>query len=319
MQESRSKHTAREAAATSLEFVGIAVAAATLVGGIAVGLNGHGGSIGHVVGAAVGELIEHGAAKRHTRTAHELRVTGGSLRVRVSRDDIRMTPVLDPRALWRWDESRETTTHGIRASATASACVVCASWEWDRSLGMETGSGKRGLVGSANAAARFALASVQAQASATRELGDNGSIELRTRARAMVGAEATADAEASVTSSSVDAQLEAGAMAGAVARAEAKSGVELFGIALQNTASAEGWAGAGAKGAVEMHASKGRVNWRFGWGAALGLGGAAEWSGELDVSHARIPAQHRRLARDALRSSIAAIRPIAPMLAIPLP
>jgi hypothetical protein len=44
------------------------------------------------------------------------------------------------------------------------------------------------------------------------------------------------------------------------------------------------------------------VSWRLGWGAALGLGGAAEWSGSVDAS--KVPASHRRPAREALHAAL---------------
>src|SRR5690606_30689675 len=100
---------------------------------------------------------------------------------------------------------------------------------------------------------------------------------------------------------------------GAVARAEARAGLELLGVAIVQSVRVEGWAGAGARGTVGVRRSGDSVSWRVGWGAALGLGGAGEWSGTVDVS--KVPPSHRRLARDALAAATAVARmPLLPLI-----
>jgi hypothetical protein len=127
----------------------------------------------------------------------------------------------------------------------------------------------------------------------------------------MVGVEASGDGELRI-GGGVDAEARAGVMVGAVAKAEGRAGVELFGVALEQTGSAEAWAGAGAKGVLGVHASQGRLQWRVGWGAALGIGGATEWNGAVDVSG--VSDEHRRLARDALDATVAVTRFAVPAL-----
>jgi hypothetical protein len=118
----------------------------------------------------------------------------------------------------------------------------------------------------------------------------------------MAGGQVDAAATAHLSRDGLDGELEGGAMVGAVARAEATAGVDLFGVAIRQSGSAEGWAGAGVRGAAALHAGGGVTSWRFGWGGALGLGGAGEWSGTVDAS--KVPATHRRLARDALLGAV---------------
>jgi hypothetical protein len=299
-----------EAAATSLEFVGVAVAAALLVGGAALGLQARVPGMTGAIADVLGDLVEHGATRRSVRGVREVRAGGGDVRVRVSRDEIRMTPVLDPRALWQRGWSGEGSRTGVDASASISACAMCTGWEQDRGVVADPGEGG-GLLGTVEGSARLALAAVQAQAAARRDLGSVGSVEATARARAMVGVEASGDGELRI-GGGVDAEARGGVMVGAVAKAEGRAGMELFGVALEQTGSAEAWAGAGAKGVLGVHASQGRLQWRVGWGAALGIGGATEWNGAVDVSG--VSAEHRRLARDALDATMAVTRFAVPAL-----
>ena len=122
------------------------------------------------------------------------------------------------------------------------------------------------------------------------------------RGRATIGADAEGDARLRLSPQAQELHLDGTAAAGAVARGEARVGVDMLGIAIRQGGRAEGWAGAGARGVVGVRREPDKVTWRFGWGAALGLGGAAEWYGSIDVS--RVPRQHRSVARASLATAL---------------
>ncbi len=301
------RSTRREGAASSLEFIGLAAAVTLLVATMATTSRAGGSSIGATVADRARALVAGERVVVRTRAAHERRTGGGSVRVRVARDELRMTPVLDPIAWWQRHGERSGEWRGVRATGTVGACAGCAALEWSHEFGAgalarsgdEAASGIGGAIG---ASGRLALASVDASIALERDLGAHGSAFANARARGTIGVEADAELRAMLTRSELDAQVEAGAMAGAVARAEVRSGVDLLGVSIRQSARAEGWAGAGARGVAGVRVGRDRVEWRAGWGGALGLGGAAEWSGSIDVSG--VPARHRSLARDALRAAV---------------
>jgi hypothetical protein len=298
--------TARETGATSLEYVGIAVAAALLLGGAAVGMRGGSGSIGDGIATRLGAAIDGEKASGRWRTAHEVRTGGGSTKVRVSRDELRMSPVIDPLAVWSGSVERSATIAGARTTVDARACVLCGALEWSHGLtrGAATGSdgSSAGIGGELTMHGRAALASGELNARVERDIGRAGAAFAQGRVRGTLGGELDAAATARLSRGAFDAELEGGAMAGAVARAEARAGVDLFGVAIRQAGSVEGWAGAGVRGAAGVHVGGGVTSWRFGWGGALGIGGAGEWSGSVDAS--KVPATHRRLARDALLGAV---------------
>ncbi|MCW2926694.1 MAG: hypothetical protein JWM86_662, partial [Thermoleophilia bacterium] len=131
------------------------------------------------------------------------------------------------------------------------------------------------------------------------------------RVKTTLGAELDARGRARLSASAQDLEVRGSAIAGASARAEAKFGVNLLGVAISQKATGEAWAGAGARGAVGVHRTEDRLEWRLGWGAVLGLGAAAEWEGAVDV--AKVPARHRRLAAATLRAGLAST-PIGPAI-----
>lgn len=304
--EPNEQQPGRETGASSLEYVGIAVAAALLLGGTVVGMRAGADGIGSGVAQQLRGAISGERAGGRWRSAHEVRAGGGSTRVRVSRDELRMSPLLDPLALWRDSIERSTTIAGVRATADATACLLCGALEWSHGLsrGAATGSeGSRSGIGAEAALhGRLALAALEVNGRVERDAAGVGSAFAQGQARALIGGEVDAAATAQLSRGGFDGQLEAGAMAGAVARAQARAGVDLFGVAVRSAGSVEGWAGAGIRGVAGVTTGGGVTSWRFGWGGALGLGGAGEWSGSVDVS--KLPATHRRLARDALLGAV---------------
>jgi hypothetical protein len=306
MQQLRTSE-GRESAATSLEFAGLALVVAVLLGGVAIGARSGGGDVGSTVAARVEELVVEAPKSRRWRDAREVRRGGGSMPVRVSRDELRMSPVLDPLSLWDGSVRRAGTVAGASLEMEATACAVCASVEWSygRAPSTEGGSdGSRAGLGAAfDVAGRLALVSAELTARAEREV-PGGDAFAQSRLRGTIGAEADASAVVQLDAGTVDVEVDGGAMAGAVGRAEARAGIDLLGIAIRQSGRVEGWAGAGVRGTAGVRSSGGVTSWRFGWGGALGLGGAAEWSGSVDASS--VPPTHRRLARDALVASLRA-------------
>jgi hypothetical protein len=295
----------REQAATSLEYAGLAMVVAVLLGGVAVGARGGGDDVGGTVAARVEELVIEAPKPRRWRDAREVRGGGGSVPVRVSRDELRMSPVLDPLSLWDGSIRRAGTVAGTSMEIEATACAVCAAVEWSygRSPAAERGSerSRAGLGAAFDVAGRLALVSAELTARAERDV-PGGAAFAQGRLRGTIGGEADASIAAQLDRGTVDVELDAGAMAGAVARAEARAGIDLLGVAIRQSGRVEGWAGAGVRGTAGVRTGGGVTSWRFGWGGALGLGGAAEWSGSVDASS--VPATHRRLARDALVASL---------------
>lgn len=303
----RDRHPER--ATATLEYVGVAVAAAVLLTGVAAGMRPGGATIGDTVAGRIGSLVSGDAASWRWRDARETRTGGGSDPVRVSRDELRMEPLLPPVAVWVRDWKAQLRAAGATFDLAASACALCATAEWSHELApkAEVGSGGRsaGLAAGLELGGRLALVSAELTARAERRW-EGASAFAQGRVRGTVGAEADAQATLVASRDGVTFDASAGAMAGAVARAEAKAGVDLLGVAIRQTGRVEGWAGAGVRGTAGADIREGSLNWRFGWGAALGLGGAAEWSGSVDASG--VPKRHRRLARDALLASLATTR-----------
>lgn len=317
-----------ERAATTLEYVGIAVAVAALLTGAATGMRSGGGALGGTIGALLERAASDdvvGASDRSEaltvakaggpviraaptptndarwRHARELRLGGGAIPVRVPRDDLRMSPVLPRAALWsdRWTLTGRPA--GIDSTVDVHACAACAALEWSHELrtGGATGSTGRhtGFEATVETAAHLSLAAVDAGVRARRDVGA-AKLQGAARGRANVGGDADARARLRLGPVAQELELQGGVMAGAVARGEASAGIDLLGIAIRQGGRAEGWAGAGARGTVDVRRSAGMVQWRLGWGAALGLGGAAEWHGSVDVSG--VPIRHRRVATGAI-------------------
>ncbi len=308
----------QERATTTLEHVEVAVAVAVLLGGIATGMGAQGGSLGSGIGDRISAIVSGDRATWRWRDARERRTGGGTAPVRVSRDELRMEPLLPPLAMWadEW-KHHAVADGGATLDATASACALCASLEWSRELAPRATAGSdgpfAGLTASIEAAARVALASAEVGARAERRVGSARAFG-QGRLRATIGGEADAAAEFAVARDGVTLDAEAGAMAGAVARAEAKVGIDLLGVAIRQSGRIEGWAGAGIRGTGGVRYDKGVVTWRVGWGAALGLGGAGEWSGQVDATG--VSPTHRRLARDALAMSLRAAGMPVPYVAL---
>lgn len=253
---------------------------------------------------------------RGVRGARERRIGSDAPAARVARDDLRLSPALPSVALRRLDTEGELELGGTQLHGDASACGGCAGLGWQLTprsgvtAGERTGSGRQstqpGLGIDARANAHVALAALDVGGRLRRAAGP-ATLTGAARGRALVGADLDGRARLEIGHHEQVLELRGGAMAGAVARVEAKAGIDLLGVAIEQSGRAEGWAGAGARGVVSARREHARIEWRFGWGAALGLGGAAEWGGSIDVS--KVPARHRRLARDALAAGAVAALP----------
>lgn len=293
-----------ERATATAEWAGIAAVVAVLLVGLGGGLGGEGDALGRSIGARLGAIVS--GEPRRWRSARELRRGGGSVPVRVSRDELRMSPFLDERAVA--SHSREWTGEraGIRGSLSTRGCLLCANAEWSHQLGPGAGigssGGHAGIAADVEATGRLALASAQVDGLIERDLGPHGAAFAQGRLRGTVGAEADAAARLQLAPAALDAEIDAGAMVGAIAKAEARAGIDLLGVSIRQAGRAEGWAGAGIRGTAGVRRTPGIVAWRFGWGGALGLGGAGEWSGTVDAS--AIPQRHREVAGSALAIAV---------------
>ncbi|MCW2950060.1 MAG: hypothetical protein JWN41_1073, partial [Thermoleophilia bacterium] len=84
--------------------------------------------------------------------------------------------------------------------------------------------------------------------------------------------------------------------------AEARVGIKRLGVSLEQTGSVDGWAGAGVRGELRVEHVGSKLSWQTGWGAALGLGGAAGWGGTIDV--AGVSPRHRAVAREVIAAAL---------------
>lgn len=322
----------RERATTTVEAVSLAVVLVVMTGAIAASLHAAGGGIGASAVGRIRDAVREDAAPstppRRTmakpagtrdgawRDAREQRWSVGQDPPRVSRNDLRLDPVLPDRALWRGLSER---TFGEAAGAapggavSVEACLLCIDSGWRRrvSAGISatprTGkSSPPGMGGEVEAQVSVALAAAEVLAN-VEHLTGWGSWRADGRLRGAIGAEADGRLAAKVSTSVIDLEARGGAMAGAVARAEARAGVDLLGIAVNGTGRAEGWVGAGARGTIGVRREGGIVAWKVGGGAALGVGGAAEWSGSVDVS--KLPSRHRDLVAETITRSASTVLP----------
>lgn len=312
-----------ERAASSVEYVGLAIAVSLLLVAVGGGAAGAGGSVGEAVAERLGQVVDAASSGGRRREARERRWEGGDQPQRVPRDVLRLAPAIDPIAAWHRHWVRGTRVAGIDGRIETRACAFCVALEWSHEHGsgaqLDTSGAHVGLQASVSGAARLALASVDAAIRARRTIGPVR-LTSQARARATIGAEADAELRARISRREQDLQVGGTAMVGAAARAEGRIGVELLGVALEQAARAEAWAGAGARGMVGVHRTPDRISWRFGWGAALGLGGASEWSGSVDVSG--VPQRHRRIARASIATALrAALMPLPALIpfAEPIP
>lgn len=330
-----------ERGATTIEFATLAAVVAALMVAFAAHLPGAGSSVAGAVGTRIlaaasgegdprrvrreageaphapagsGPFAHVSAALRgRVRSADEKRAGGGSLPARVSRDDLRLSPIVPPAA---WRERRERAqgeAGGVRWRGEAEGCAICGSVGWrhdvQRGAGIDGGGAEPGLSVDVPFNARAALLALDVGGRVERSLGW-GSLSAQGRAQAMAGAELDGRASLHVGPQQQRVELRGGAMAGAVARAEASGGVQLLGVAIEQSGRAEGWAGAGARGIVDVRREQHRLAWRVGWGAALGLGGAAEWGGSVDVS--AMPPKRRRAAARLLVHALRSTTPLPP-------
>ncbi|MBC7460532.1 MAG: hypothetical protein H7287_04150 [Thermoleophilia bacterium] len=306
----RSRGRRREGGATSVEFVGIAVAMAVLVGGMAQQFTGRpAGAIAAAIPQRIAAALE-GSSNAHS--ARERRTSGGTVAARVDRDDLRLDPVVPPVAARRGELDRSVRVAGFDIRLTGEACALCIriGERHSAATGATRDAKSAGPGGQAAASvdARFALVAAELGARVERSIGFGfGGPTLVTgqaRLRGIVGGELEGTAKLVATKANQRLELGGSAMAGAAGKAEAKAGLDLFGISIQQSARAEGWAGAGARGGITVEHHGASFSWDTGWGAALGLGGAVGWSGTIDLSGL---AQTRAEARSMLSDALAAV------------
>lgn len=204
-----------------------------------------------------------------------------------------------------------TGTRG--AAATASWCAGCAGYEagWSTAAGPERRRGEAatpfGLQGTAGGLGYVSVVEGRVVVDGRWTQGPvraHGDVSLTAR----LGADADAEARAIVAPGVARVSVGASARAGAIARVEQRAAANLGGVAVSQSLAAEGWAGAGARGQLDAGWERGTVSWRTGAGAALGLGGAFEWSGSVDVAAAAAGA--RRAATRLGREAVAAGMPL---------
>jgi hypothetical protein len=312
-----------ERGATLVEFIGLAVVLGVLVLAVGTRLRASGADLGIGSAERLTSLVATAPARSapaavstastwwsrprelraSRRTAHEVRTGGGTLPARVSRDDLRVAATTPDHA-WRDERVRGTgDAYGAQWRFEAGACALCTAIGWDRALEATAGSTKHraGIAGTATVDAHASLAAVSASARVARTFGPVRGTATAS-GRALVGADATATARLELEHARQDLELDAGAAVGATARAEVRTGISLLGAAAQQASSVEGWAGVGARGRLAIQHERGRVSWSFGWGAALGFGGAVSTRGSIDITG--VPERYRSTARRALAAAV---------------
>jgi hypothetical protein len=304
----------------TVEWVGLAAAVTLLLAGVATSMRGGPGlELGDGVGTRLAAAVTSSDSDEHRpgsrRIVHERRIAGGSDPQRVPRDELRLAPIVDPHA-WRQHDLRHPLhLPGSTAVLDSKACLLCSALEWRHAS--RAGASKGGHVGGTldlTAEARLELAAADLGVRVGQHAGPLTASE-QGRVRGVVGGSAEARARLKLAPGSQDLELSGTAMAGASARAEGRFGAQLLGVSVIQAGRVEGWAGAGAKGAVGVHREGGTFGWRIGWGAALGLGGAAEWSGSVDVS--RVPSRYRELASAVLDAGVRSAAFVLPVHALP--
>jgi hypothetical protein len=304
----RSRRGLTERASSTIDYVGISVAVAVLLAGVAQQFSGN--SVRALAAAVPERIAEAVQGDARVSTAHERRTGGGSIPVRVSRDDLRLDPVAMPIAAERRTLDRTVTVAGFDIRLDGEACALCVRigerHSFTAGASHEGTVGSTGVLVSAQGDVRFALIAAELGARVERSIGfgfgPKLDLSLQGRVRGLVGAEVNASAKARIGPHEQTIEASGMAMAGASARAEAR-----VGLGLKQSGRAEGWAGAGAQGNFSISHTGSSVSWDVGWGAALGLGGAAGWSGTVDVSG--VSPEHRAIARTLIFSALGAVSP----------
>lgn len=272
-QHSRQDH---ERGIASLEWMGVGAATLALVVGLGIGMRGESGTIAGRIGDAV---------TRSVVGTHERRIGGGTLPVRAGRGRVRLPATIGFDHARRRASIVRGASDGLRVGA--SGCWLCASASaehgFTRGIRRSDQGIRTGLGYDASAALQLALAAAQATATWRATAGAVRS-DARGRVRAAVGAEADAELGAHLGRGEQSLTLAAGGMAGASASAEGSVGLHALGIAISQSGSAAGWAGAGVEGRLDVRRAGARIEWDVGWGAALGIGGSARWRGAVDLT-----------------------------------
>ncbi|MCW2950023.1 MAG: hypothetical protein JWN41_1036, partial [Thermoleophilia bacterium] len=204
---------------------------AALLGGVA---HEFGTARAQTLAAAVPQRLAELLERRRVRVAHERRGEGGSLRVRVARDDIRLAPVVPDISAVHAEIDHRAQVGGFRVRIDGEACAACLRVGTRHALSTggdadRDGAGV-GVHGSAEASVQFAAVAAQIGARAEHTIGfgfapDLGVAVLQGRARGIVGAEAAGVAKVRVGAHAQALELSGSAMAGAAAHAEARVGI----------------------------------------------------------------------------------------------
>jgi len=303
----------RQRGATTIEFVGLAVAVALLLGGVgqAIGKGGGAEVIARAIPDRIADAFEGGKGSR----VEERRAGATKGPARVSRDDLRMDPIVPTVARAQVAAERRMRLAGFDVHVEAKGCALCLQVGERHSLVTgaikdSAANGTGAQVGAQmNARAALVAGDLGLQAQRTVPLGRAGDavVTVQGRASGTVGAEI--DIKAKVTATRGVQAIDVGgtAMAGAAGKGETRVGLELLGISITQTARGEGWAGAGARGTLAARRDATGFAWNTDWGAALGLGGSGGWGGTIDISG--VSPRHRALAGSLLATASRMARP----------
>ncbi len=182
--------------------------------------------------------------------------------------------------------SSKTAGGQVTTRVSYDGCVLCA----DGYAGMRIKRSTNSIVPVVEIKGGINANVVKIEGEASTQISPMRDAQLyaKTRARASIGGNLQGKAKASVTPTSATIDLDGEAFAGAKARAEAKLGAKYAGAAIEQTASAEGWAGFGISRTMKIKVDRrGRAEWKVGGGVAMGLGGKVESEGSVDLSRAK--------------------------------
>jgi hypothetical protein len=266
----RSGHSVGDVAGRSIER-SVAASAARARQQAAAAVSARSGGTGPVTTAT---SLTHWHVHKETRHAHEVGIW----------NDLTLDDLVPTVGAWKAERSLGNIGPGGHASATATACALCAGAGWRGSWGAgatkaTAGSFVAGLRGEGH------VSLVRAEVGA-RSQTMIGPVPVATQARgtANIGLSAKGSARAVFGTSRQELELGLSGVAGATARAEHRTSTRLFGIAMRNTAGVEGWAGVGGRAKLSLKRDGGKISYGGALGGALGLGGAVDIEGSVDVS-----------------------------------
>lgn len=177
-------------------------------------------------------------------------------------------------------------------------CVVCAGGSVSfeptagtraqaegASLGSESPSGQldRGVGGQTAARAQLAIAAAEVATGFKIQTGWGGA-RGRAAISATLGATGHATADATFTRHRQAVNAGVDGYIGGVVRAEEQGSLTILGVTLEQTAGAEGWAGAGGRARIRLDRDGGKLTVGAAGGAAWGLGGAVDAQVTIDAT-----------------------------------